>query len=499
MTAFEPRKPEWATASFLGDTGVSHYVHEPRRNLDFVPIMNDLLMLWDFVAVLVAASLAAMAYSWLFVEDVPLWQFWHPFYGQVIMAAVVSPLLLRDHSMTCLARFRHREAFLGRLLRSGAFLLLIMVALGFATHSLDRVARLWVAGWIALTLIFSALGRLLLASYLHRLAESGELGDRVAIVGAGRAADQLLSHFRNYGHSIHVVGVFDDSDDIPSGCTPPRGKIADIVKLAARRPLDWVVLTLPPTAEDRIAEILRKLKTVAAQIALCPEPVKLSLPCRQVDDLGEMPMLLLAERPLRRWDLIAKEVEDKVIASLLLLLALPVFLLIMVAIRLDSPGPIIFRQKRHGWNNSEFTIFKFRTMRVEPETGVLQQTRRDDARLTRVGAFLRRFSLDELPQLLNVLRGDMSIVGPRPHAIYMRTEDRLGDEIIADYAHRHRVKPGITGWAQVNGYRGATERVEQLRKRVEYDLFYIENWSLLFDLKIIALTCLRLFTDENAF
>ena len=176
--------------------------------------------------------------------------------------------------------------------------------------------------------------------------------------------------------------------------------------------------------------------------------------------------------------------------------------IIAITIRLDSPGPILFRQRRHGLNNAEFEILKFRTMVATPSDpgDGRRQTQRNDTRITRVGNFLRRSSLDELPQIFNVLRGEMSLVGPRPHPTEMRTENRLGSEIVADYPHRHRVKPGMTGWAQINGYRGATQTAEQIRRRVTYDIFYIENWSLLFDIKILALTPIKMMlNNDNAF
>jgi exopolysaccharide biosynthesis polyprenyl glycosylphosphotransferase len=211
---------------------------------------------------------------------------------------------------------------------------------------------------------------------------------------------------------------------------------------------------------------------------------------------------LLADRPLRRWNAVMKWVEDLLLAGVITLALLPVLGLIAVAIKLDSPGPVIFRQRRHGWNNQEFDVFKFRTMRWEPESAKsseLRQTQRDDDRITRLGRFLRRSSLDELPQLFNVLRGDMSLVGPRPHAVNMKTGDQLGHEIIEVYAHRHRVKPGITGWAQVNGFRGATDTADHLRKRVELDIYYVENWSLLFDIKILFMTLIHVIKGKNAY
>ncbi len=200
---------------------------------------------------------------------------------------------------------------------------------------------------------------------------------------------------------------------------------------------------------------------------------------------------VLADRPIRHWNAVLKYAKDVSLALLIMLMLLPLFAVIALAIRLNSPGPILFRQRRHGLNNTEFDIYKFRTMTVAPAGAVatpLQQTQRGDLRITAVGRFLRKWSLDELPQLLNVLGGSMSMVGPRPHAVDMRTEAQLGHEITDSYGHRHRVKPGITGWSQVNGLRGATDTVEQLRQRVELDLYYVDNWSLLLDLKILTLT-----------
>ena len=195
--------------------------------------------------------------------------------------------------------------------------------------------------------------------------------------------------------------------------------------------------------------------------------------------------------------------EDWLLGGLIILLLSPLLAVVALLVRIDSPGPILFKQRRHAANNREFFIYKFRTMRWQPEVQsgaeALIQTARDDNRITRLGSFLRKTSIDELPQLFNVLRGEMSLVGPRPHAVNMRTEERLGHEIVDTYAHRHRVKPGITGWSQVNGSRGATNTVEQLRRRVELDIYYVENWSLYLDLKILAMTFVTVLWGRNAF
>lgn len=208
---------------------------------------------------------------------------------------------------------------------------------------------------------------------------------------------------------------------------------------------------------------------------------------------------LVADRPLTPGGAIAKRAEDLIFGGLLTLLLLPLLALVALAIRLDSAGPVLFRQRRHGLDNVEFDILKFRTMHHGPAAAALQQTARDDPRVTRVGRWLRAFSLDELPQLFNVVAGSMSLVGPRPHATDMRTADLLGSEITADYVHRHRVKPGITGWAQVHGARGATEHAAQLQQRVDLDLHYIAHWSIALDLWILLLTARVVAQRTNAF
>jgi exopolysaccharide biosynthesis polyprenyl glycosylphosphotransferase len=210
---------------------------------------------------------------------------------------------------------------------------------------------------------------------------------------------------------------------------------------------------------------------------------------------------MLAERPIRHWHAVLKSAMDYSLGALATLALLPALGAIALAIRVDDPGPVLFKQRRHGYNNREFDIYKFRTMRLgaNPSDQVLKQTVRGDPRITRVGAFLRKWSLDELPQLFNVLRGEMSLVGPRPHAVVMRTEERLGEQIVPSYPHRHRVKPGITGWAQVHGARGATDTAEQLRRRIELDLYYIEHCSPLLDLKVLLMTCREVLRATNAF
>jgi exopolysaccharide biosynthesis polyprenyl glycosylphosphotransferase len=207
------------------------------------------------------------------------------------------------------------------------------------------------------------------------------------------------------------------------------------------------------------------------------------------------------DKPIADWDLVLKAVFDRVVGSLLLLLLSPILLLTALAVKLDSRGPVFFRQKRYGFNNELIEVFKFRSMYVDQSDATAAKlVTRDDPRVTRVGRLIRRTSIDELPQLLNVVfKGDLSLVGPRPHALHAKAENRLYDQVVDGYFARHKVKPGITGWAQINGWRGETDTSEKIQRRVEHDLYYIENWSVFFDLQILAATPLALLKSENAY
>jgi Undecaprenyl-phosphate glucose phosphotransferase len=235
-----------------------------------------------------------------------------------------------------------------------------------------------------------------------------------------------------------------------------------------------------------LQDLIKKLKVLPNDVKLCPEYVGSTMPVRGVLPVAGIPMLSVLERPLSGWSLVLKNLEDRLVGAVLVALLSPLIGIIALAIKLDSPGPVFFRQRRYGFNNNAIVVWKFRTMLHRPDDeSVVPQATRNDPRVTRVGRFLRRSSLDELPQVFNVLRGEMSLVGPRPHAV---AHNEQYAKIIDDYLSRHRVKPGITGWAQVNGLRGETDTPEKMRLRVQHDLYYIDNWSFWFDLKILALT-----------
>jgi len=243
------------------------------------------------------------------------------------------------------------------------------------------------------------------------------------------------------------------------------------------------------------------LWVLPVDIRLAAHANKLRLRPRSYSYIGNVPVLDVFDRPIADWDVVMKWLLDKIIGGLILLLALPVMAIIALAIKLDSSGPVLFKQRRYGFNNDLIEVYKFRSMYVEAaDQGADRLVTKDDLRVTPVGRVIRKASLDELPQLLNVvLKGNLSLVGPRPHAINAKAEARLYDEAVDGYFARHRVKPGITGWAQINGWRGETDTHEKILQRVEHDLYYIENWSVLFDLMILARTPLALLRTENAY
>ncbi|MDP1825551.1 MAG: exopolysaccharide biosynthesis polyprenyl glycosylphosphotransferase, partial [Archangium sp.] len=302
---------------------------------------------------------------------------------------------------------------------------------------------------------------------------------------------------------LDIRGVFDDRSDERSAPMiagkPKLGTVDDLVEFARRTRIDLLLVSLPISAEARVLQMLRKLWVLPVDLRLAAHMSRLRFRPRAYSYIGNVPVLDVFDRPIADWDIVIKAIFDRVLGMLMLIAFAPLMALVALAVKLDSRGPVFFKQKRHGFNNQLIEVFKFRTMRVHhPAPGELVQARPGDTRLTPIGGFLRSASLDELPQLLNVLNGSMSLVGPRPHANGTRAANVLFEEAVAEYAARHRVKPGLTGWAQVNGWRGETDTLEKIQRRVEHDLFYIEHWSLRFDIKILFMTAAEVLRRRNA-
>ena len=281
---------------------------------------------------------------------------------------------------------------------------------------------------------------------------------------------------------------------------PLLGNVCDLVAAVRRREIDEVVITVPWNADERVNALMNRLRELPVDIYLGADSCVYRFGASYRTLAGGVYGLELMRTPLAGWNGVVKSLVDRVLASSALLIFCPIMAVIAVSIRLDSPGPVLFRQRRYGFNNELIEVFKFRTMydhmRDENAETSIQES---DPRVTRLGRFLRRTSLDELPQLFNVLIGNMSLVGPRPHPTRAKAGRRLYDQVVRDYAARHKVKPGITGWAQINGWRGDTDTEEKLTKRVEHDLYYIDNWSLWLDFRILLSTVFRGWVHSNAY
>ena len=371
----------------------------------------------------------------------------------------------------------------------------------------DQVSRVWLAAFYAVGLALLLAERLTASLIVLRLTRMGRLERRTAIVGGGPAGEELIKALeaqRDTG--LRVCGVFDDrnddrSPDLVAGY-PKLGTIDDLVEFARRTKLDLVIFTLPISAEARLLAMLRKLWVLPIDIRLSAHMSKLRFRPRSYSYIGAVPVLDVFDRPIADWDIVVKWVFDKVVGTLALIALSPLMIATAIAVKLDSKGPILFRQKRYGFNNEMIEVLKFRSLYHEmSDFAAAKQVTKDDPRVTRVGRFIRKTSIDELPQLLNVVfKGNLSLVGPRPHAIHATASNRAYEQVVDGYFARHKVKPGITGWAQVHGWRGETDTEDKIQRRVEHDLYYIENWSVLLDLYILIKTPFSLMTkNENAY
>ena len=386
--------------------------------------------------------------------------------------------------------------------------LVVMTALGVIFFlKLDTTfSRVWVVGWYGLGLGALLVERGILSLITAHMTRTGRLDRRTVVVGGGPAGAALLEELSKQKNTdLRICGVFDDrtdarSPDVVAGY-PKLGNVDDLVTLARHTRIDLIIFTLPITAEQRLLTMLRKLWVLPIDIRLAAHTNKLKFRPRSYSYIGSVPVLDVFDKPIADWDVVMKTIFDRVVGALALAALSPLLLAVAIAVKLDSRGPVLFRQKRYGFNNEPVEVFKFRSMYVDKlDFAATKQVTRDDPRVTRVGRFIRKTSMDELPQLFNVVfKGNLSLVGPRPHAVHATAADRQYDDVVDGYFARHRVKPGITGWAQINGWRGETDTPVKIQRRVEHDLAYIENWSLFFDLYILLITPFALIKAENAY
>lgn len=398
---------------------------------------------------------------------------------------------------------------LDRIVMVVAVSFLFMLAFAFSLKVSETFSRIWVFSFAATTVVSLIIIRIGAASILRRLVRSGLLARRVAIFGATEQAARFMSEFMEGSKDLsRVVGVFDDCPAEAAGCVDNvtdlsvRGTYEDLIAAIRDGEVDDTVIAIPWASERYISEIVDDLRQFPINVYLAFDLIGYRYRLRaSPSHFAALKLVEVIDVPLSGWKVVLKEVEDRLLGLLFLIALSPVILLLYLAVKLESPGPAFFKQTRYGFNNKRFVIYKFRSMDVrceekEAKTGVTVQAVRDDPRVTRVGRILRRTSLDELPQLLNVLNGTMSLVGPRPHAVDHNEEYA---KVIHGYFARHNVKPGITGLAQVNGLRGETDTVDKMKERVRYDIYYTEHWSVWLDLQILFKTACIIWRGKNAY
>ncbi|MDN5927810.1 MAG: undecaprenyl-phosphate glucose phosphotransferase [Hyphomicrobiales bacterium] len=425
--------------------------------------------------------------------------------GGILVGSLLAVILLEFADAYQMATLRRPLAHASKLVIVWAGTFALLALAGFLLKVSQDFSRIWFGEWFAAGLVGLFALRIVVARLMRRWTRNGTMERRAVIVGGGPLAEGLIRALEQQPYNdIRICGIFDDRDERRSpplvAGYPKLGNVLELIEFARIARIDMLIVSLPMTAEARVLSMLKKLWVLPVDIRLSAHSNRLRFRPRAYSFIGSVPMLDIFDKPINDWDSVAKRAFDILFSLLGILAFSPVMIATAIAIKLDSKGPVIFRQKRHGFNNEVIEVFKFRSMYMEQcDPEARKVVVKDDPRVTRVGRFIRRTSIDELPQFFNALFGSLSLVGPRPHAVSAQSHNRLFNEVVDGYFARHRVKPGVTGWAQINGWRGEIDNDEKIRMRTEYDLAYIENWSLWFDLKILLLTPVRLFDTENAY
>ena len=454
-----------------------------RRRLVFTPaLITDAIALWEAAFVVLTAWAVKIVYLDIHLAAVE--QSGPYIRTGFVLALIVFSIFQRldlykpDRLQQPLRQIRRLLLGLG-----GSFL--VLVAVLYLFKEAEQFSRGWMLLWFAASCIVLVIGRILLHACLKSRPLRDVFHQRIAVYGAGELGKSVVDYLRGMAADVEVVGVFDDRKSLKRGVLlPVEGGLNTLIHFGKRNLYDQIIVAVP-TSEERLAQILDQLSILPVDVQLCPEMMNLPCTVFGFSKLGRLRLLDVQRRPMSARDQYVKATMDLVLGVIILALVLPIFPLIALAIKLDSSGPVFFRQRRHGYNHQIIRVLKFRTMTVLEDGADVQQVRDGDERVTRVGRFLRATNLDEFPQVLNVLKGEMSLVGPRPHAL---AHDAFYAGLVERYGCRLRVKPGITGWAQINGFTGETPEPNLMRKRVEFDLDYIDNWSVWFDCEIILLT-----------
>ncbi len=444
------------------------------------------------VIIILAAAVIASQLKFGELELAPSYLF------PVFLGAILSVNIFRWRQLYALETYAKRAQQTVMLIGAQLLVTLILLGIGFGSKTSADFSRVWFTLWMSIGTVGLIVWFFVRAAFVRAAQDNGALCDRLLLVGdAERIASFTAWLATKNSRMLKVLGVVSVGSDLPApvdGC-PVRVGVEHLPDMAAALSPDRVVLLLNWREPEIIDRCVASLRSLALDVELMLPRLGREWIGRPIATLGGLPAMNLMRSPLSRHGRLIKLFSDYLLASILLVVCLPLLILVAILIKLDSRGPVFYMQRRVGFQGREFSIFKFRTMFVENDTGFRQATR-GDPRITRIGRLLRATSIDELPQLLNVLRGDMSLVGPRPHAVCMNAEYAVQ---IDDYLARHKIKPGITGWAQVNDARGETRSIEDMQRRVAYDLAYVDNWSLWLDLQIMLRTASVVLFHKNAY
>ena len=460
-------------------------------------VAADIIALFEAIAIVAGGLLPSALYA----TAGALQPNWPAVLQSALVAALVYRMSLSSAGKYDTARTHDFAVRPAQMLGSLVFAVLAALSFGAPHHLGLHNIVVWFGLWVAASFAGAVLVRTIASDIMATTTAAGRFDERIAVYGAGHIARRVHDHLSNPALGLRFVGVYDSrgsSDRINPEGLIVAGGLDDLVQACQEGRVDRIVIALPQIAERRVNDIARKFQDLSVSIHIVTHLASDflgSTRAHKVSQLGPVGLMDIKSKQHTGWAPVIKRTEDIVVGALVALVVALVMPLIALAIKLDSDGPVLYRQRRRGRNQRVFEVLKFRTMSVmEGDSEVLQATTHDP-RVTRVGRILRRTSLDELPQLWNVLWGDMSLVGPRPHA--MVHDEKFG-AMLETYANRHQMKPGVTGLAQVNGYRGETATPESIEARVNYDLAYIRNWSLWFDLKIIVWTVWAVAVGKNA-
>ena len=430
------------------------------------------------------------------------WIYKEPFTGYYLVLMIItffiSSYIFEQTNIYHTWRNGKLLAYISDTLVGWGVVVAILAGLGYATKLSYRYSEQVILTWFIVTPIALIISHLIVRKIASNLRKHGEVRS-VVIVGANDAGLNIANRIAEYPYLLmEVHGFFEDRDETRNPVNVPSllGGVSDVASFVRKNNIHMIFISLPMSAQPRIRSLLDDLHDSTASIYFLPDVYIFDLMQAHFDNVGGIPVVAICESPFMGVDNIVKNVSDFVFAALILILLSPLMLGIALAVKLTSPGPAIFRQRRYGLNGEEIIVYKFRSMTVTDDGKKIAQAQKNDPRITKIGGFLRRSSLDELPQFINVLQGRMSIVGPRPHAV---AHNELYRKLIRGYMLRHKVKPGITGWAQVNGLRGETEVLEKMQARIEFDLEYLQNWSIWFDTWIMIRTIWVVLKRDNAY